>query len=98
MPVPAHPIPMHARSRLRLLTALVALLAVLGGALVAREASGAPGQKYIVFILTDDQTTSELGAMPHVQSLLASQGTTFNEAYSSFPLCCPSRATLMSGQ
>ena len=36
--------------------------------------------------------------MPNVQSLLAGQGTSFNEAYISFPLCCPSRATMMSGQ
>ena len=36
--------------------------------------------------------------MPNVQSLLAAQGTSFNEAYVSFPLCCPSRATMMSGQ
>jgi N-acetylglucosamine-6-sulfatase len=35
--------------------------------------------------------------MPNVQSLIAAQGTTFNEAYVSFPLCCPSRATMMSG-
>ena len=56
------------------------------------------GQKNVVFILTDDMTTSELSAMPNVQSLIAAQGTTFNEAYVSFPLCCPSRATLMSGE
>ena len=36
--------------------------------------------------------------MPNVQSLIAAQGTSFNEAYVSFPLCCPSRATMMSGQ
>ena len=36
--------------------------------------------------------------MPNVQSLLAAQGTTFNEAYVSFPLCCPSSATILSGQ
>ena len=36
--------------------------------------------------------------MPNVQSLIGAQGTTFNEAYVSFPLCCPSRATMLSGQ
>ena len=81
-----------------MLAACLALLAVLATALVAREAKGAPPQENVVFILTDDQTTSELAAMPNVQSLIANQGTTFNEAYVSFPLCCPSRATLMSGQ
>lgn len=80
------------------LAAAIALLAIAGGALLAHEAQGAPSQKNVVFILTDDMTTSELSAMPNVQSLLAAQGTSFNEAYDSFPLCCPSRATMMSGQ
>ena len=88
---------MHARTR-TILAACCVLLAVGGGALAAREAHGAPSQKNVVFILTDDMTTSELSAMPNVQSLLAGQGTSFNEAYISFPLCCPSRATMMSGQ
>ena len=35
--------------------------------------------------------------MPNVQSLIGAQGTTFNEAYVPFPLCCPSRATMLSG-
>jgi N-acetylglucosamine-6-sulfatase len=84
----------HARSAL---AATVALLALAAGALVAGEARGAPAQPNVVFILTDDMTTSELAGMPNVQSLIAAQGTTFNEAYISFPLCCPSRATMLSG-
>ena len=86
----------HARAR-AILAAALALLALLAGGLAANEASGAPSQKNVLFILTDDMTFSELSAMPNVQSLLAAQGTSFNEAYVSFPLCCPSRATLMSG-
>jgi arylsulfatase A-like enzyme len=81
-----------------MLGATVVLLAVMGGGLAAREAHGASSPKNVVFILTDDMTFSELSAMPNVQSLLAAQGTSFNEAYISFPLCCPSRATMMSGQ
>jgi N-acetylglucosamine-6-sulfatase len=87
----------HARAWATLAAALT-LLAVVGGAIAVREASGASSQKNVIFILTDDMTSSELSAMPNVQSLLAAQGTTFNEAYVSFPLCCPSRATMMSGQ
>ncbi len=81
-----------------MLAAALALLAIVGAGLAAREASGASSQKNVIFILTDDMTYSELSAMPNVQSLLAAQGTSFNEAYISFPLCCPSRATMMSGQ
>ncbi|MGE5858786.1 MAG: sulfatase-like hydrolase/transferase, partial [Solirubrobacterales bacterium] len=87
----------HARAWAALAAAAM-LLGILAGALAARDARGASGQKNVVFILTDDMTTSELSAMPNVQSLIAAQGTTFNEAYVSFPLCCPSRATLMSGE
>jgi N-acetylglucosamine-6-sulfatase len=74
------------------------MLAITGATLLAGNAQGAASQKNVVFILTDDMTTSELSAMPNVQSLLAGQGMTFNEAYISFPLCCPSRATMLSGQ
>jgi N-acetylglucosamine-6-sulfatase len=88
---------MHARAWVPLAAAL-GLLAIVATGLMARDAQGASSQKNVVFILTDDMTTSELSAMPNVQSLLAAQGTSFNEAYVSFPLCCPSRATMMSGQ
>ena len=87
----------HARAWATLAASLV-LLAVAGAAVAARDAQGAPSQANVLFVLTDDMTTSELAAMPNVQSLLAAQGTTFNEAYVSFPLCCPSRATILSGQ
>ena len=36
--------------------------------------------------------------MPNVKRLLTKQGTTFNDAVDSFPLCCPARATFITGQ
>ena len=36
--------------------------------------------------------------MPNVQRLLAAKGTTFADAIDSFPLCCPARATFITGQ
>ena len=85
----------HARSAL---ACAVAVLALGAGALAATQARGAQTGANVVFILTDDMTSSELAGMPNVQSLIGAQGTTFNRAYASFPLCCPSRATMMSGQ
>jgi arylsulfatase A-like enzyme len=76
----------------------VALLALGAGVLVAGEAKGATTGANVVFILTDDMSSSELAGMPNVESLIAGEGTTFTEAYVSFPLCCPSRATMLSGQ
>jgi arylsulfatase A-like enzyme len=81
-----------------LLVSGVALLAIGGAVLGAGDARGATTGANVVFILTDDMSSSELAGMPNVESLIAGEGTTFNEAYVSFPLCCPSRATMLTGQ
>jgi N-acetylglucosamine-6-sulfatase len=54
----------------------------------------------IIFILTDDMRKDDLNAryMPKTHSLLASEGMSFQNAFVSTPLCCPSRATTMRGQ
>ena len=52
----------------------------------------------VVVIMTDDQTLDSLRFMPKVLSLLGSEGTTFDNNFVSFPLCCPSRATFLTGQ
>lgn len=52
----------------------------------------------IVLIMTDDQTLESMRVMPLVQSELAAKGVTFANHYASYPLCCPSRATLLTGQ
>jgi N-acetylglucosamine-6-sulfatase len=52
----------------------------------------------IVFILTDDLDTESVSVMPELKSLLIDEGTTFNNAFVTDPLCCPSRATFLRGQ
>jgi N-acetylglucosamine-6-sulfatase len=52
----------------------------------------------IVLILTDDQTLESLRVMPQTLHLIGDAGTTFSNAFISFPLCCPSRSTLLTGQ
>ena len=95
---PITPRATHPRARILLAAVLLALLALAAAGLATRRAEGAATHPNVIFILTDDMTSSELAGMPNVESLLAAQGTTFNESYISFPLCCPSRATYMSGQ
>jgi N-acetylglucosamine-6-sulfatase len=51
-----------------------------------------------VVIMTDDQTAASLAGMQNVNGLLAADGTKFEQAMDSFPLCCPSRATNLTGQ
>ncbi len=52
----------------------------------------------IVFITTDDMRVRDLVAMPNVQDLLTSQGVRFTTSIASYPLCCPARASWMTGQ
>lgn len=72
----------------------IGLVALLSGAHDAESATG----DNVVFILTDDQSVSELAGMPNVQNLIGAAGATFNRAYVPYPLCCPSRASLLSGR
>ncbi len=48
--------------------------------------------------MTDDQTRASLATMQHVNGILGREGTTFDQAIASFPLCCPARATQLTGQ
>jgi arylsulfatase A-like enzyme len=57
----------------------------------------APGQRAnIVFVLTDDLSMNLLQYMPHVQAMERS-GLTFSNYFVSDSLCCPSRASIFTG-
>lgn len=52
----------------------------------------------IVVILTDDQPSLDtLHVMPETSSWFQDDGTDFVQAYVTTPLCCPSRASIMTG-
>jgi len=51
----------------------------------------------IVLILTDDQRADTLRFMPNVQRLLVRNGITFTNGYVVNPVCCPSRASSLTG-
>ena len=61
-------------------------------------ATPALARENVVVIMTDDQTQAALATMPNVNNLIGAEGTTFDQAIDSFPLCCPSRATNLTGQ
>ncbi|MDP1778761.1 MAG: sulfatase-like hydrolase/transferase, partial [Anaerolineales bacterium] len=52
----------------------------------------------IIIIITDDQPYHTLQYMPNVQSELVEKGVNFTNAYVTTPLCCPSRASILTGQ
>jgi N-acetylglucosamine-6-sulfatase len=63
----------------------------------ARQAEKLPN---VIFIYTDDQEPSSFRPryMPRTWRLLAEGGTNFSDFVVATPLCCPSRASYMTGQ
>src|SRR4051812_44600121 len=67
--------------------------------------SGAPasgtapsGKPNVLFVLTDDMRLDDLQFMPHVRSLIADQGVSFDNYFDNVTLCCPARTTILRGQ
>lgn len=52
----------------------------------------------IVVLYTDDQTVAQMRAMPATTEWFAANGVRFTNNMTTFPLCCPSRATFLTGQ
>jgi N-acetylglucosamine-6-sulfatase len=75
-----------------LLTAVV--LAIAGPALA--QAPAKPPN--IVFVLSDDEDLGIHAFMPKVKALIEDQGAVFENFFVTYPLCCPSRASILRGQ
>lgn len=65
------------------------------------------GKPNIIVILTDDQQealtlrndpATGLPLLPKLKSLMLDRGTRFTNSFVDFPLCCPSRVSLLTGQ
>ena len=91
--------------RRRPVMAVLAALAVTGA--LAVGGSGSPpatlGQApqprpNVLVIQTDDQTLESIRVMDNVNTLIGEQGATFRNSFVNFSLCCPSRATFLTGQ
>ena len=90
---------MKRRQALKKIAAGAAFAAV-GGA----RCTQAPSRPNIIFLLTDDQRWDALGCMgnpiimtPNVDAL-ARDGVLFKNAYVTTPICCSSRASILTGQ
>ncbi len=76
----------------------------------AKARASATQKPSFVVIQTDDQTLDQLyaaftpvggatiRAMPNTLDLIAKKGVTFTRYYVSYPLCCPSRVSLLTGR
>ena len=52
----------------------------------------------VVVIMVDDQDAWSLRLMPKTARKLVGQGVTFERFFATLPLCCPSRATMLTGR
>ncbi|MGH2965024.1 MAG: sulfatase-like hydrolase/transferase [Solirubrobacterales bacterium] len=52
----------------------------------------------VLVIETDDQTVESMKVMQNVNSLIGAHGATFANSFVNYSLCCPSRATFLTGQ
>ena len=86
---------MRLHSVVPLLTVTVAVLS-----LALASAASADTRPNILLIYTDDQPKSTLNSvtMPETLNWLDDGGVEFKNAYASYPLCCPSRATMLTGK
>jgi len=81
-------------------------LVALSTSLLLSTASFAGAKPNIVLIQTDDQTVQQLYArdasghlvMPNVVRRVARRGTRFDRYYVTYPICCPSRTSLLTGR
>jgi N-acetylglucosamine-6-sulfatase len=89
------------RIAIGVVVALTALLAR-GYATSSSESAGsgeaARERPNVVVVLADDLDLASTSVMRYVQESLAPKGVTFANAFVTTPLCCPSRATLLTGQ
>ena len=62
------------------------------------EERPAVDQPNIVVLLTDDQTVEQMRALEETRRRVFDGGTEFVNSFVTYPTCCPSRATLLTGQ
>ena len=52
----------------------------------------------IVVMMADDMRADDLRFMPSLRRLVTARGLKFHNSFSPYPLCCPARASFLSGQ
>src|SRR4051812_30868855 len=105
-----HMRPMRGRltgPRSRLLVTVLAMLGATGALAVAGSgtpaassgrAAAVQAEPNVVVIESDDQTVESMRVMDRVNSLIGDKGVTVKNSFVNYSLCCPSRATFLTGQ
>ena len=89
----------------RRLGALLAFTLILAGAdhvlpLGAQVASGQADRRpnVLIFVTDDQRATNTMWVMPKTRRYFQRQGVSYPNAFAVTPLCCPSRATILTGR
>ena len=77
------------------LTSLLGALSVADARKVGGSGQAPPN---VLVVMTDDETVADMRVLPRIQKLIGDQGTTFTNNFVNYSLCCPSRATFLTGQ
>ena len=77
---------------------LVAGCSGAGGSAREAEAKASADRPNVIFVLADDLDYASAQQMPNLRSLLVEEGASFENTFTSMSLCCPSRATILTGQ
>jgi N-acetylglucosamine-6-sulfatase len=59
---------------------------------------GMPRKPNLVVVMADDMRFDDLRFAPQVRRLIGRDGLTFRNAFSNYPLCCPARASFLTGR
>jgi arylsulfatase A-like enzyme len=93
------------RHRLLLPIAILVLVAAGCGSEGGQSSTFQPSERAlpkrpvnVVVVMTDDQRTDDVKVMPTVARELVAKGTTFENNFATYPLCCPSRTTFLTGE
>ena len=82
---------------LRIRTLLI--LTIAGLALVSPAGAQQPKPRpNVIVFMTDDQTLENMRVMGRTNELIGRRGVTFDRSIVSLALCCPARATFLTGQ
>lgn len=83
----------------RLTAPLATLFAVLAFAqAAASQTTPPPSGPNVVLVVTDDMTKADFRRVPQIGWALGGEYASFQQAYVTTSLCCPSRATMLSGK
>jgi N-acetylglucosamine-6-sulfatase len=78
--------------------AAIAVAAALLGALPPPVRANAETRPNIIVLMTDDLDTHTADILPRLRSLLHDRGMEFTSMLAADPLCCPNRASFITGQ